>query len=109
KAVEAGITALQCAIANFSIGQFHVQIFSSVAGPDWRFSDMVIYRDERLGGEGEDGSPVEAGAEGCEDDGGCGWGGVGGVPLGGGDEEGGGGGVAVAVDVAEETVFGDRE
>ena len=38
-----------------------------------------------------------------------GWGGVGGAPLGCGDEEGGGGGVAVAVDVAEEAVFGDFE
>ena len=59
-----------------------------------------------LGGEEEDGSPVEAGAEGCEDDGCGGWGGVRGVPLGGGDEEGGGGGVAVAVDVAEEASVG---
>src|SRR5258707_7128774 len=59
-----------------------------------------------LCGESEDGSLVEAGAEGCEDDGRCGWGGVRGVPLGCCDEEGGGGGVAVAVDVAEEAVFG---
>src|SRR5437763_15573271 len=59
-----------------------------------------------LCGESEDGSPVEAGAEGCEDDGGSGWGGVRGVPLGCGDEEGGGGGVAVALDIAEEAGFG---
>src|SRR5277367_5984549 len=63
------------------------------------------------GGESEDGSPVEAGAEGCEDDGGSGWGGVCGVPLGGGDEERGRRGVAVALDVAEEAGFeiGDLE
>src|SRR5437879_3512842 len=59
-----------------------------------------------LCGEGEDGSPIEAGTEGCEDDGRCGRARVGGVPFGCGDEEGGGGGVAVTLDVAEEAVFG---
>src|SRR5207302_10292082 len=42
----------------------------------------------------------------CEDDGGSGWGGARGVPLGCGDEEGGGRGVAVALDIAEEAGFG---
>jgi len=59
-------------------------------------------------GQSQNTAPVEAGAEGCEDDR-PGGGGVGGVPLRGRDEEGGGGGVAVAVDVAEEALFGDGE
>src|SRR5882757_8690791 len=62
-----------------------------------------------LGGEGKDGSPVEAGTEGGEDDGGGGRSWVSGVPLGGGNEKGGGGGVAVPVNVAEEAVFRCRE
>jgi hypothetical protein len=43
EAVEAGITALQGAIANLSTGEFHVRIFSSGGGVNWRFSDMVIF------------------------------------------------------------------
>src|SRR6266436_1295919 len=72
----------------------------------WSFRGVRGLNAGWLCGESEDGSPVEAGAEGCEDDGRCGWGGVGGVPLGCGDEEGGRGGIAVAVDVAEEAGFG---
>src|SRR5882757_1608450 len=88
---------------------------TTTADPPFDFAQSRLFGDDNkksegerrwLCGEGEDGSPVEAGTEGGEDDGGCGWGGVGGVPLGGGDEEGGRGGVAVALDVAEETGFG---
>jgi hypothetical protein len=43
EAVEAWIAALQCAIANLSTGEFHVEIFSFGRGGNWRFSDMVIF------------------------------------------------------------------
>jgi hypothetical protein len=44
EAVEAGITALQRAIGNLSIGQFHRQRtdFLICCRRDWGFSDMVI-------------------------------------------------------------------
>src|SRR5882757_6678139 len=78
------------------------------------FRTWSFYGEKRLEcsclcGESKDGAPVEARAKGCEDDRRCGWGRIGGVPLGCCDEKGGGGGVAITIDIAKETVFRDGE
>jgi hypothetical protein len=48
QAVKTGITALESAIADLSIGQFHGVILSCAADADSRFSDMIARRLEPM-------------------------------------------------------------